>query len=135
MLAPRRGEVGQLTPRRALGAAPHDRWPGPHCIAGSHVSGYAAPVPLSPFIAPCIPSLRDRLPTGVGWLYEVKFDGYRMQIHKADDRVVLYTRNGGDWTDRFPGLVADLAKLRCESAIIDAELVHSDGFDALHRTA
>jgi len=35
------------------------------------------------FIPPCEPTLRDRLPKGEGWLYEVKFDGYRMQVHKA----------------------------------------------------
>ena len=37
----------------------------------------------SHFIRPCEPTLRDRLPKGEGWLYEVKFDGYRMQVHKA----------------------------------------------------
>src|SRR5689334_18239022 len=48
----------------------------------------------SPFIPPCEPTLRDRLPKGEGWRYEVKFDGYRMQIHKAGRAVTLYTRNG-----------------------------------------
>jgi bifunctional non-homologous end joining protein LigD len=90
-------------------------------------------VPRSPFIQPCIPSLRDRLPKGEGWLYEVKFDGYRMQVHKVGERVMLYTRNGADWTSRFPPLVAALISLPCTSAIIDAELVHADGFETLHR--
>src|SRR5262249_34863191 len=75
------------------------------------------------------------LPKGEGWLYEVKFDGYRMQVHKADERVIFYTRNGADWTDRFPRLSDDLASLPCTSAIIDAELVHADSFEALHRAA
>jgi bifunctional non-homologous end joining protein LigD len=44
--------------------------------------------------------LRDRLPKGEGWVYEVKFDGYRMQVHKAGPAITLYTRNGADWTDR-----------------------------------
>jgi bifunctional non-homologous end joining protein LigD len=92
-------------------------------------------VPRSAFIPPCNPTLRDRLPKGEGWLYEVKFDGYRMQVHKTDERATLYTRNGADFTDRFPRLVADLASLPCTSAIIDAELVHADGFQALHRGA
>jgi bifunctional non-homologous end joining protein LigD len=92
-------------------------------------------VPRSPFIQPCVPSLRDRLPKGEGWLYEVKFDGYRMQVHKAGDTVTHFTRNGADWTDRFPRLTADVAALPCTSAIIDAELVHADGFEALHRGA
>jgi len=69
----------------------------------------------------------------VGWVYEVKFDGYRFQIHKVGDAIALYTRNGADWTERFPLLVASLTSLPCRSAIIDAELVHVDGFEALHK--
>ena len=84
------------------------------------------------FIPPCEPTLRDRLPKGEGWLYEVKFDGYRMQVHKAGPTITLYTRNGADWTERFPHLVAALASIP-GSAIIDAELVHNAGFEALHR--
>jgi bifunctional non-homologous end joining protein LigD len=86
-----------------------------------------------PFIPPCLPTLRDRLPKGEGWLYEVKFDGYRMQVHKTGERVTLFTRNGADWTSRLPRLAASLTTLPCSSAIIDAELMHMDGFDELHR--
>ena len=88
----------------------------------------------SPFIPPCAPTLRTRLPKGEGWLYEVKFDGYRMQIHKAQRSVTLYTHNGADWTERFPHLAAALTSLP-GSAVIDAEFVHPDGFEALHRQA
>jgi len=84
------------------------------------------------FIPPCEPTLRDRLPKGEGWVYEVKFDGYRMQVHKAGPTITLYTRNGADWTERFPHLAAALTSIP-GSAIIDAELVHNDGFEALHR--
>jgi len=84
------------------------------------------------FIRPCEPTLRDRLPKGADWRYEVKFDGYRMQIHKAANGVTLYTRNGADWTDRFPRQAAALMSIP-GFAIIDAELVHNDGFEALHR--
>jgi bifunctional non-homologous end joining protein LigD len=77
--------------------------------------------------------LRDRLSKGVGWFYEVKHDGYRLQISKAGRDLTLCTRNGADWTKRFPHLAASLASLACSSAIIDAELVHPDGFEQLHR--
>jgi bifunctional non-homologous end joining protein LigD len=87
----------------------------------------------SAFIPPCEPTLRDRAPKGEGWVYEVKFDGYRMQVHKAGKEITLFTRNGADWTDRFPHLAAALTSLPCRAAIIDAELVHADGFEALHR--
>jgi bifunctional non-homologous end joining protein LigD len=86
-----------------------------------------------PFIQPCEPSSRDRLPKGEGWIYEVKFDGYRLQVHKTGDTVTLYTRRGADWTGRFPDLAASLRSLPCRSAIIDAELVHTDAFASLHR--
>jgi bifunctional non-homologous end joining protein LigD len=86
----------------------------------------------STFIPPCEPTLRTRLPKGVAWFYEVKFDGYRVQLHKSGPNITLYTRNGHDWTDRVPQLAASLRDLACESAIIDAELVHVDSFEALH---
>jgi bifunctional non-homologous end joining protein LigD len=85
------------------------------------------------FIPPCEPTLRTRLPKGEGWVYEVEHDGYRMQVHKAGPAITLYTRNGADWTERFPHLAASLTLLACKSAIIDAELVHPNGFDQLHR--
>jgi bifunctional non-homologous end joining protein LigD len=95
----------------------------------------SGPVPHSyTFIPPCEPTLRDRLPKGEGWFYEVKHDGYRMQVHKEGKRVTLYTKSGADWTERFPHLTAALASL-AGSAIIDAELVHPDGFEQLHRQA
>jgi bifunctional non-homologous end joining protein LigD len=47
-------------------------------------------VSRSPFIPLGVPTLRDRPPEGVGWLYELKFDGYRMQVHKAGAHVTLY---------------------------------------------
>jgi bifunctional non-homologous end joining protein LigD len=86
----------------------------------------------SSFILPCEPTLRDRLPKGEGWFYEVKFDGYRLQIHKAGRNVTLYTRNGQHWADRFTHLAGAMTSIP-GSAIIDAELVHGDGFDALQR--
>jgi ATP-dependent DNA ligase len=55
-----------------------------------------------PFIPPCEPTLRDRLPKGEGWLYEAKFDGYRLLIHKASRSVTLYTRNGQTSSARLP---------------------------------
>jgi bifunctional non-homologous end joining protein LigD len=86
----------------------------------------------SPFIPPCEPTLRTRLPKGEAWLYEVKPDGYRLQAHKAGSTVTLYTRKGHDWTERFPHLATSLASLACDAAIIDAELAHPEGFEAVH---
>jgi bifunctional non-homologous end joining protein LigD len=89
------------------------------------------------FVPPCEPTLRESVPKGDAWLHEVKFDGYRMQIHKAGRKIWLFTRNGHDWTNRFPQLTAELAAL--PSCIIDAELVATDeagiaDFATLQRT-
>jgi len=43
--------------------------------------------------------------TGDGWVHEVKFDGYRVQAHKVQSCIVLFSRNGHDFTERFPSVV------------------------------
>src|SRR5687768_2827366 len=61
--------------------------------------------PLAPlaFIDPCLPTVRETVPCSSGWVYEVKHDAYRLQVHLREDRVRLYTRAGIDWTERFIG--------------------------------
>jgi bifunctional non-homologous end joining protein LigD len=44
------------------------------------------------FIPPCLPTLRKEPPSGLGWLHEVKFDGFRIQIHKDGRNVVLFSK-------------------------------------------
>ncbi|MDR6872219.1 bifunctional non-homologous end joining protein LigD [Bosea sp. BE125] len=89
-----------------------------------------ADVALAPFVAPCLATLQDKPPVGDNWLHEVKFDGYRLQarieagqVGKAG-KVRLSTRSGLDWTERFGATLVDaLAKLPCETALIDGEVV------------
>ena len=64
------------------------------------------------FISPCEPTQRDRPPKGDVWLHEVKFDGYRVQLHKDGKEVAIYSRNGIDFTSRFPVIAYALAHLR-----------------------
>jgi bifunctional non-homologous end joining protein LigD len=64
------------------------------------------------FIEPCKPLLRERLPTGPLWRYEVKHDGYRVQAHACEGEVRIYTRRGLDWTDRMPAIRDAVAALR-----------------------
>ena len=75
------------------------------------------------FIAPCLPRLISKPPDGAGWLHEPKLDGWRIQLHKAGDRVALFTRYGNDISSRLPGLVKMLAALPARSCIIDGELI------------
>src|SRR5262245_4336689 len=93
----------------------------------------------APFIHPCQPIVAKQPPSGPGWAHEPKHDGYRLQIHVRDGRVLLLTMNGADWTKRYPRIVEEAARLRAP-LIIDAEVVHlsADGvsdFDALHNRA
>ena len=73
------------------------------------------------FIQPCRPTVVTKPPSGPGWAHELKHDGYRLQIHVRDGRVRLYTRHGADWTNRYPRIVQEAARLR-EPIIIDAEV-------------
>jgi len=89
------------------------------------------------FILPALPTLRDRTPKGSDWTCEVKFDGYRVQLHKAGDDARILSKNGTDFSGRFPRLVSQLKHLPCRDAVIDGEAVvcRPDGtpdFRALH---
>src|SRR3954471_15343662 len=61
----------------------------------------ASKAPMPGFIVPCDPTLHERAPTGSDWVYEIKTDGYRAQVHIRDRRVTVYSRSGYDWTDEF----------------------------------
>ncbi|KAK42594.1 ATP-dependent DNA ligase, partial [Caballeronia jiangsuensis] len=77
------------------------------------------PAKLEPQLATLAPSL----PAGGEWVVESKLDGYRLLARVDKKRVKLLTRNGHDWTTRFPLLVAELKKLQLSSAWLDGEIV------------
>jgi bifunctional non-homologous end joining protein LigD len=78
------------------------------------------------FIPPCSPIRAAATPAGVEWLHELKFDGYRVQAHKAGSRVVMFSRNGHDFSERFPSIVQELSELPTKAAVLDGEVVASD---------
>ncbi len=78
------------------------------------------------FIAPCLPTKTDKLPSGGQRLHEIKHDGFRVIARKDGPRVRLYSRPGNDLTHRFPLIVEALARLRSRSCIIDGEAVACD---------
>ncbi len=65
-------------------------------------------------------------PVGDQWLHEIKLDGYRILPHIHDGKVRLLTRNGKDWTDRFPEIASRLADLDVKDAVLDSEIVVLD---------
>ncbi|MEA3170685.1 DNA ligase D [Pseudomonas fluorescens] len=84
----------------------------------------ALPQQLTPQLA----TLVDRAPAG-DWLYEIKFDGYRMLTRIRDGEVRLFSRNGNDWTDRLPRQVKALQALKLKDSWLDGEVVslNADG--------
>ncbi len=75
------------------------------------------------FIEPTLPTATETAPAGGGWLHEIKHDGYRLQAHLENGRVKLFSRQGLDWTERFPVVVPALAEVPAKVAIIDGEVV------------
>ena len=85
----------------------------------------------------CLPSRASAVPHTADWLHEIKYDGYRLRLERDGDRVRLFTRNGYDWTKRYPWIVETALKIRMKQFVIDGEAVvlGVDGipdFDALH---
>jgi bifunctional non-homologous end joining protein LigD len=79
------------------------------------------------FIEPQLASPVDQPPEGKHWIHEIKHDGYRCQVLVERGEARVFTRNGHDWTDRFPSIVRSTANLRCQSAIIDGEAIVQNG--------
>jgi bifunctional non-homologous end joining protein LigD len=73
------------------------------------------------FIKPQLATLKSKAPKGGQWLHEIKYDGYRVQVHLNRGRKKVFTRTGLDWTKRFTEIAGALA-IQGE-AIIDGEVV------------
>jgi bifunctional non-homologous end joining protein LigD len=83
--------------------------------------GVKAPFPG--FIEPELATSIEKVPSGERWLHEIKFDGYRVQVHLRDAAVKVLTRRGNDWTNRFRKITADAWHVGAGSAVIDGEVV------------
>jgi len=84
----------------------------------------AALAPLPGFIEPALATLSNKAPSGDRYIHEIKFDGYRLQVHIDKGKVQLFTRSGLDWTSHFgKGLPAAFKSLPVSKAVIDGELV------------
>ena len=78
------------------------------------------------FIPPALATPVSKVPSGERWLHEVKFDGYRVQLHVVNEAVKIFTRRGHDWTTRFKKIADDAWHLNVKSAIIDGEVITPD---------
>jgi bifunctional non-homologous end joining protein LigD len=73
------------------------------------------------FVTPQLCRAVARPPSGDAWVHEIKFDGYRLQLRLVRGAVTLKTRNGLDWTDKFPEIAEAATAL--PDALIDGEVV------------
>jgi bifunctional non-homologous end joining protein LigD len=99
---------------------------------------------LPAMLAPQLATLAKAPPTGPGWIYELKFDGYRLLARIDKGKAKLFTRNGNDWTSKVKLLAVAVEQLQLRSAWLDGEIVVlkpdgtpdfnalQNGFDAAH---
>ncbi len=111
--------------RKTKAAEPDAVW-RTHANAGSTAAAAKAVTPtgaatMPTFIDPQLTKAVERPPGGDGWVHEIKFDGYRMQLRVKDGKAALRTRTGLDWTDRFTVIAGESASLT--DAILDGEVV------------
>ncbi|MGH6807015.1 MAG: DNA ligase D, partial [Ensifer adhaerens] len=76
------------------------------------------------FIEPQLCETLTRPPVADGWIHEIKFDGYRIQMRIENGKATLKTRKGLDWTAKFPAIAKSGAVL--PDAIIDGEICALD---------
>jgi bifunctional non-homologous end joining protein LigD len=86
----------------------------------------AKTAPYPGFVPFCHPSLKAKVPTGAGWLYEIKFDGYRCQLHLNAGKAKAYSRNGNDFTREFAPVCAAAERIAARFIVIDGEVVVND---------
>jgi bifunctional non-homologous end joining protein LigD len=75
---------------------------------------------------PQLATLVSTVPREGDWVYEIKFDGYRILARISGSSVALYSRTGKDWTRRMPDIAHALGQLETKSAWLDGEVVALD---------
>jgi bifunctional non-homologous end joining protein LigD len=79
------------------------------------------------FVEPLLATLRSKAPSADNWVHEIKFDGYRTQLHIRDRGIQFFTRRGNDWSDRFTALKGPAADIKTHGAILDGEVIVQTG--------
>lgn len=84
------------------------------------------PDPMPGKIEPCLAKAASHVPSGPDWLYEIKWDGYRIALFISPEGVRVITRGGLNWTDQFPDIVDSAKALGVGTAVLDGEAVVLD---------
>jgi bifunctional non-homologous end joining protein LigD len=78
------------------------------------------------FVEPALATLKQTPPDGTNHIHEIKFDGYRVQAHLRGGLAALFTRNGLNWTRRFPTIAEAMGHIRATELILDGEVISAD---------
>jgi bifunctional non-homologous end joining protein LigD len=119
---PRNGEGDRGAKRRGGGAGASPPPPSSGRSPSPSRGGPKFPV----FREPQKATLVDAVPSGAGWLHEMKYDGYRCLLALADGKARIYTRTGLDWTGKFPEIAEAAGRIPCDTALLDGEIVALD---------
>lgn len=92
-----------------------------HFIARTLKGAKVAPFPT--FIEPCKPTLKPKPPVGDIWQYEIKFDGYRTQLHLRGGTATVFTSSGLDWTDKLATIADAAIQIPANHAVLDGEII------------
>ena len=79
--------------------------------------------PLPEFVSPMLATLSDRAFTDPDWLFEIKWDGYRIEAVVRDGAVRLWTRNGNEGETYFGDFLSPPSWIDADTAIVDGEVV------------
>jgi bifunctional non-homologous end joining protein LigD len=106
-------------------AQPHEgRGHAARKAAGLVLPEAAVPATLPASLSPQLATQASGLPAQGRWIFEIKFDGYRM-LARFDGAPLprLFTRNGHDWSSKMPALIDELAALKLNGSWLDGEVV------------
>lgn len=86
--------------------------------------------PPPEFVNPQLAQLVKKVPQGIDWVHEIKFDGYRTLCRINGDDIRFLTRNGHDWSSKYKKLIETAKRLKVDSdiqnAILDGEVIWID---------
>lgn len=68
-------------------------------------------------------TLTNSIPTGKDWLFEIKYDGYRILSFVENGKVKMLSRNKKDYTKKFESIAKSLLKIDQTAFIVDGEIV------------
>src|SRR5215208_6526058 len=95
----------------------------------------SAALPIKPPYDPMEARTLDEIPTGEGWQYEPKWDGFRCLAFRDGDTVELQSKSGQPLARYFPDIVEAVGTVPAPAFVLDGEIVVPSGtafsFDAL----